>query len=61
VLLRRNPLTDFIFPKLLAIFAIIFGMYVHVIFGHPRTVTGKVTFPGWGGKFLISGVEEENQ
>jgi len=22
---------------------------------------GKVVFPGWDGKFLISGVEEENQ
>jgi len=24
-------------------------------------VAGKVVFPGWDGKFLISGVEEENQ
>jgi len=24
-------------------------------------VVGKVAFPGWDGKFLVSGVEEGNQ
>jgi len=32
-----------------------------LIFVHPRPVTGKVVFPGWDGKFLISRMEEGNQ
>jgi len=48
----------------MAIFAIIFGIFVHLqhlIFGHPivRPVT-VMAFPGWDGKFLISGVKESN-
>jgi len=45
----------------------IFGKFIqenhfqHLIFGHPRPVTGKVVFLGWDAKFLISGVEEGNQ
>jgi len=27
----------------------------------PTPVVGKVAFPGWDGKFLVSGVEEGNQ
>jgi len=48
-------------------FAIIFSTFVqenhfkYPIFDHSRRVTGKVVFPGWDGKFLISGVEEGNQ
>jgi len=33
--------------------------FLNLIFGHPRPATGKVVFPGWDGKFLISGRKRE--